>query len=127
MKVVAYNIKTFEKAGLADFNHRKHRITLISNPLGEETVAYAAGKDAVIVSDNDIVSAPIINKLADMGIRYISTRSVDMDHIDAVAAGKRNIKIANVALAQVAGQTIRNLDRWQRETNLTAGSRQKTA
>ena len=88
MKVIAYNIKPFEKAGLANFNDRKHDITLISNPLGEDTIAYAAGKNAVIVSINDDVSACIVYKLADMGIKYIITRSVEIDHIDAVAASK---------------------------------------
>ncbi|MGF7082177.1 lactate dehydrogenase [Mucilaginibacter sp. UYCu711] len=117
MKVIAYNIKTFEKAGLADANQRKHHITLISNPIGEETVAYAVGKDAIIVSGNDDVSAAIISKLADMGIRYITTRSVGIDHIDAVAAFKRKIKIANVSLTKIAEQTIRNLDSWQLEKN----------
>jgi D-lactate dehydrogenase len=96
MKVVAYNVKTFEKAALADSNQKKHDTTFISNPLGGETVAYAAGRDAVIVSPNDDVSAPIVNKLADKGIRYVTTHSVGMDHIVAYAAAKKNIEIANV-------------------------------
>jgi D-lactate dehydrogenase len=96
MKVVAYNVQTFEKEALADANHKKHDITLISNPLNEETVTYAVGKDAVIVSTNDDLSVSIVRKLADMGIRYITTRSVGIDQIDMEEANKWNIKVANV-------------------------------
>jgi D-lactate dehydrogenase len=56
MKAVAYSIKTFEKEYLAKANQKKHDITLISNPLGPDTVIYAEGKDAVIVFTNDDVS-----------------------------------------------------------------------
>jgi len=96
MKVVAYSIKSFEKEYLALANQKKHDITLISNPLSLKTAAYAAGKDAVIVFTNDDVSAPVINQLADMGIKYIATRSAGTDHIDKQAAADRGIKLANV-------------------------------
>lgn len=96
MKVVAYSIKPFEKEFLAKSNQKKHDITLISNPLNIETATYAEGKDAVIVFTNDDVSAAVIDKLAELGIKYIVTRSVGTDHIDKEAAAKNSIKIANV-------------------------------
>lgn len=96
MRVVAYSIKNFEKELLAKANQRKHDITLISNALSLETALYAEGKDAVIVFTNDDLSAPVINKLADMGIKFIATRSVGIDHIDLKAAKKRNIQVANI-------------------------------
>lgn len=96
MKVVAYSIKSFEKEFLAKSNQKKHDITLISNPLSVETAVYAEGKDAVVVFTNDDVSAPVINKLAEMGIKFIATRSVGTDHIDKEAAAEKNIMLANV-------------------------------
>ncbi|WDF57403.1 2-hydroxyacid dehydrogenase [Mucilaginibacter sp. KACC 22063] len=96
MKVVAYSIKSFEKEFLAKANQKKHDITLISNPLSRETAAFAEGKDAVVVFTNDDVSAPVVNMLADMGIKYIATRSVGTDHIDKETAAVRSIKLANV-------------------------------
>ncbi len=125
MRVVAYSIKYFEKEPLAIANHKKHDITLISNQLSTETVSYAEGKEAVIVFTDDEVSAPVINRLADLGVKYIATRSTSTLHIDQDAAASRNIKIANVpavsmmsvvakdmALA-LARETILNLDKWQ--------------
>lgn len=125
MRVVAYSIKSFEKEPLAIANRKKHEITLISNSLSEDTAAYAEGKEAVIVFNGDEVTAKVIDKLADLGVKYIATRSTSISHIDQQAAEKRQIKIASVpfsALDQLpaeslsmilAAETIQNLDKWQ--------------
>jgi D-lactate dehydrogenase len=96
MKAVAYSIKPYEKEFLAKANQKKHDITLISNPLDIDTATYAEGKDAVIVSPNDDVSAGVIKKLARYGIKYIVTRSTGTDHIDKDAAEKCHVKLANI-------------------------------
>jgi lactate dehydrogenase-like 2-hydroxyacid dehydrogenase len=125
MRVVAYSIKSFEKEPLAIANHKKHDITLISNSLSADTVSYAEGKEAVIVFTDDEVSAAVINRLADLGVKYIATRSTDTSHIDQDAAAERNIRIANVPANTLMGisdeelplalarETILNLDKWQ--------------
>ncbi len=125
MKVVAYSIKSFEKEFLAKANQKKHDITLISNSLSLETASYAEGKDAVIVFTTDDVSEPVINKLAELGIKYITTRSVETNQIDKTAAVGKGIKLAHIIISspsglltdeilqQIADQTIRNLDNWQ--------------
>ena len=135
MKVVAYSIKPFEKGSLVKANTKKHDITLISNALSVETAIYAEGKEAVIVFTDDDVSETVINILAGYGIKYITTRSVGIGHIDKMAAAKYGIELANVrmylsqapehsyrphrtllskgSLQQIADQTILNLDQWQ--------------
>ncbi|AOM79062.1 lactate dehydrogenase [Pedobacter steynii] len=126
MRVVAYSIKSFEKEPLAIANNKKHEITLISNSLSPETASYAEGKEAVIVfNEDDNVSAMVINKLADLGVKFIATRSTDTTHIDTEAAALRSLKIANVPLTSLSGlsekelpmalaiETIINLDNWQ--------------
>jgi len=97
MKVVAYSVKTFEKKFLARANQKKHDITLISNALSLTTCGFAEGKEAALVSANDDVSALVINKLADSGIKYIATRSAGTDHIDKKTAEIRGIKLASVS------------------------------
>ena len=140
MKVVAYNVKTFEKEFLAKANDKKHDITLISNALTLQTADYAKGKKAVLVSTSDDVGDRVITKLADLGIRYIATRSRGMEHIHHAAAKLKGIKLADAGsysvgtianpqitqpqasfteenLQQIAEQTIKNLDMWQAENN----------
>ncbi|WP_432712219.1 lactate dehydrogenase [Pedobacter sp.] len=130
MRVVAYSIKSFEKEPLAIANHKKHEITLISNSLSEDTAAYAEGKEAVIVFNDDLVNESVIDKLADLGVKYIATRSTSISNIDQQAAAKRHIKIASVptsALAEhgqaslsmiLATVTIQNLDKWSTKSCL---------
>jgi len=125
MRVVAYSIKSAEKEPLAIANHKKHEITLISNSLSEETAFYAKGKEAVVVFTDDHVSDTVIRKLAALGVKYIATRSTATAHIDQEAAGRSDIKIANVPHASLiclnledlpmalAVETIKNLDKWQ--------------
>lgn len=125
MRVVAYSVKSTEKEPLAIANRKKHEITLIANSLGPETVFYADGKDAVVVFTDDVVSADVINELADVGIKYIATCSTNSAHIDQKAAAERNIRVANVPHSALIGlsqeeipfamatETINNLDKWQ--------------
>ncbi len=116
MKVVAYSVKPFEKEYLAKANQKKHDITLISNPLSVETAVYAAGKNAVIISEQDDVSAAVIEKLAALNIRFILTRSKASSHFDKEAAARYQIKLASISAdlpQEVADQTIQNLDLYQ--------------
>jgi D-lactate dehydrogenase len=96
MKAAAYSIKACEKELLIKANHKKHDITLISNRLTMDTAAYAQGKEAVLVFSCDDVSASIIAKLKEMGVKYIATRSTGTDHIDLQAAEAAGIKTANI-------------------------------
>ncbi|QHS55292.1 lactate dehydrogenase [Mucilaginibacter sp. 14171R-50] len=116
MKVIAYSITAPEKEHLAKANQKKHDITLIANPLGIDTVAFAAGKDAVIIWNHDDVSATIIEHLAALNVRFIITRSVETEHIDKTVAAKYGVKVANVStgsLQETADQLIQILDLYQ--------------
>jgi lactate dehydrogenase-like 2-hydroxyacid dehydrogenase len=117
MKVVAYSVKPFEKEFLAKANQKKHDITLIFNSLSLETAVYAAGKQAIIVFTSDDVSAPVIDKLAELGVKYITTRSTGFNHIDQGAAYRHHIKLANVPeylqMQDIANQIIKNIDLWE--------------
>lgn len=109
MKAIAYNIKPAEKDRLAIANQKKHVITLISNALEINTVNYVAGKDAVIVSGADQVSADILEKLAAIRVKYLISRSVNLENIDLVAANNVGITVANAA-PETASQLITHLD-----------------
>lgn len=116
MKAIAYNIKPAEKERLAIANQKKHAITLISNALEINTVNYVAGKDAVIVSGADQVSADILEKLAAMRVKYLISRSVNLENIDLVAANNVGITVAN-AVPETASQLITHLDLFQLATS----------
>jgi len=114
MKVVAYSVKPFEREPLAKANQKKHDITLIFNSLSLETALFATGKQAVMVSSSDDVSAGVIDKLAQLGVKYITMRTTGSVNIDKLAAARNGIKLANVPeQMDIANQTIKNLDLWE--------------
>lgn len=96
MKAIFYSTKMVERDLLLKANNQVHDITLISNTLDTNTCCLAKDKDAVVVFTNDDVTAPVINRLAALGIKYIVTRSVGTDHIDMEAAKKNGIEVANI-------------------------------
>lgn len=96
MKAIFYSTKEIEKKLLLKANKEKHEITFISKSLDSDTTNYAIGNDAVIVFTNDNLAAPVVNKLAALGIKYITTRSVGTDHIDKEAAERHGIKVSNI-------------------------------
>ncbi len=116
MKVVAYSVKPYERESLAKANQKKHDITLIFNSLSLETATFAAGKQAVMVFSTDDVSAEVINKLAGLGVKYITIRSAGSDHINKEAARLHGIKLANAPDEKdIAAQSIRNLNLWEKD------------
>ncbi|MDR6782779.1 D-lactate dehydrogenase [Pedobacter africanus] len=96
MKAIFYSTKEIEKPLLVKANKKKHEITFVADALNADTACKAAGNDAVVVFTNDEVMAPVIHKLAALGIKYIVTRSVGTDHIDKAAAEQHGIKVSNI-------------------------------
>ncbi|WP_140936807.1 Rossmann-fold NAD(P)-binding domain-containing protein [Sphingobacterium lumbrici] len=117
MKVVAYNIKEYEKELLAKANAKVHDLTLISNRLSFNTLHYAIGKDAIIISDQDTLDSQLLNELNRIGIKHIVTRSISTAHIDIVHAGFLELHVANTpfedqSLKGIAEQVVLNLNQW---------------
>lgn len=119
MKVIVYNIKPKEKEWLVLANYKKHDITIIANDLNEQTLAYAKGKEAILVFNDDKIDADLIAGLKFLGVKYMATSSFTTHHIDLKAAANAGLKIANVPF-QTGNETsfegmqqlIKNLDLW---------------
>lgn len=60
------------------------------------TVAYASGKEAVIVFPSDDLSAVVISKLARLGVQHIISRSAGTAYIDVDAAAEHKMTIYKV-------------------------------
>lgn len=117
MKAIAYNIKPQEKEWLILANHKKHDITIITNSLTLDTLAFANGKEALVVFNEDTLNADLIKGLRAIGIKYIATTSFGIDHIDLKAVAEAGLKLANVPFENggemdTMYQVIKNLDNW---------------
>jgi phosphoglycerate dehydrogenase-like enzyme len=117
MKAIAYNINPKEKEWLILANYKKHEITVIANSLTLDTLHFSTGKEALIIFNQDPISADIIAGLKAMGVKYIATSSFDYSHIDLFAAKSAGLKIANIPFKDGGDlenmhQVIKNLDNW---------------
>lgn len=93
MKVIAYNIRQSEKERIIKANAKKHDITIIANILDENTLSYTSGKEAMIVSEMDLLDSQRLHILYEYGIRTIVTRANHTHHIDMEKATQLGINI----------------------------------
>jgi len=96
MKVIAFNVETYEEPLLRGANQDRHELTLLPDPLGAETAHRAAGYGAIVVSGQDDASEPVLKKLGELGVRFMVTRSAGTDHIDTEAAERLGITVKNI-------------------------------
>lgn len=118
LKAIAYHIKPHEKESLILANEKKHDLTLISNELNYQTIVFSAGKETVIVSENDRLDRGMLEELWLHGVKRIITRSSCTDHIDLQVATRMGFKIAHVPQSilsrkGISQAIIDNLDAWE--------------
>ena len=116
MKAIAYNVLECEKRHLAEANSKVHDLTLISNELNQSTIHYSVGKEAVVISDRDVLDEKMLFELYKIGVRYITSRSHTVLHIDLLKAEALKLHIARVSdsnsTAEIAEHTMANLTQW---------------
>lgn len=65
-------------------------------PVSSDTVGLAAGSRCISVGHKSSIDAAQLAALHEVGVRYISTRSIGLDHIDPDAAAELGIRVENV-------------------------------
>lgn len=96
MKITFFDSHTFEREFLIKAAQNQHELTFLKLQLSLETVELAKGADIVSLFVNDDGSAPILEKLASFGIKYIALRSAGFNHVDLDKAHELGIRVANV-------------------------------
>ena len=96
MKVTVYSSHNFDKQFLLDANQSKHELVFVEPKLTMDTVDLAKGSTAVCLFVSDDASAPILEKLARLGVKYVALRSAGYNHIDLKAAAENNLLVARV-------------------------------
>lgn len=109
MKIAAYTYRDFDEARYFQEFGKAYGVEIL--PVREdptpENAALAAGCEGVSVLTTDI-SAEIIRKWSEAGVRHISTRTIGYDHIDLEAAKSCGMAVSNVTYStgSVADYTV---------------------
>lgn len=108
MKIAVFSFRRDEEGYFEKFQKKYSvEIKYCREALTEKTIHIAEGADAVSIITTP-VSEELIKGLHDLGIRFISTRTIGYEHIDLEAAKKYQIGVGNVTYSpySVADYTI---------------------
>ncbi len=97
MKTVVYSARKFETGFLNEANGGRHELRLVALPLCADTLHLAEGAGAVSLFVSDDGSAPIIEGLAALGVRFIALRSAGFNHVSIPTAAEHGIRVSRVA------------------------------
>ena len=106
-KVFFYTLRPFDEQGIAqelakqkdiEYGYTEEYPTM-------ENAQLAAGYDAVSVTPCDM-SAPVLQRFHDLGVKAICCRSIGYDHVDLEKARELGMKVSNVDYPPTAWQTL---------------------
>ena len=95
MKLLVYSAKEFEIPFLNRANKNKIEISYTTNALDSVTAIQAVGYKSVAIFSGDDASSIVLEKLWDLGVRYITIRSAGYNNINLKVAKNLGFKVAN--------------------------------
>ncbi|MFK3780207.1 2-hydroxyacid dehydrogenase [Agrobacterium sp. NPDC089420] len=96
MRIVVYSAKPYDRQFLDGAARPGMRMHYCEARLSLETVALAKGADVVCAFVNDDLSRPVLEKLAETGIRLVALRCAGFNQVDLASAEKLGLTIARV-------------------------------
>ncbi len=96
MKIAFFDTKPYDRASFEKYTAEYDiKIKFFETKLNEDTAELAQGYDAVCVFVNDTVNAPVIDKLAEMGVCTLALRCAGFNNVDMKHACKK-IRVVHV-------------------------------
>jgi lactate dehydrogenase-like 2-hydroxyacid dehydrogenase len=100
MKTAVYSARRYDQTLLMRANAQSgggHELVFLQDRLDGDSAQLCSGCEAVAAFVNDDLGAPVLERLAAQGIRFVTTRSTGFNHIDIQAARRLGITVARVA------------------------------
>ncbi|NNK75742.1 MAG: 2-hydroxyacid dehydrogenase [Maribacter sp.] len=95
MKLLVYSAKDFEIPFLEKANSARYNVKYIPEALDTNTAIKAVGFEAVSIFSGDDASLVVLEKLRDLGVKYITLRSAGYNNVQIKAAKRFGLKVAN--------------------------------
>lgn len=95
IKVAMFDTKPYDEASFEKIRPENIEITYYPVKLNKDSVALAAGKDAVCTFVNDTVDKYVIDKLCETGVKLVALRCAGFDSVDVESCYNR-IKVVRV-------------------------------
>lgn len=123
MTITVFSSYPFERPYLTAAAASRYTLHFRDAALTLETAAQAAGSTAVALFVNDDASAPVLEKLWALGVRYLLVRAAGHDNVDLSAAHGLGLRVATVphyspfAIAEHAMALMLSLNRHLRQAD----------
>ena len=95
MKIAAFEVKDYELPDFAKAKDYGLEAKLYKEDLTKDNVELVKGCEGVTTLGFSDLRAPMIRKLAELGVKYLATRTVGFNHIDLAAAKECGIRVSN--------------------------------
>ncbi|WP_158976512.1 2-hydroxyacid dehydrogenase [Cellulophaga sp. L1A9] len=96
MKIAIFNVHNWERDYLQRANNDKHTLKMFDTYLTSDTVDLAKDCDAICIFTEDNAAAPILDRLHELGVKYVALRSAGFNNVDVPHAKKLGIRMARV-------------------------------
>ncbi|MGB5272736.1 MAG: 2-hydroxyacid dehydrogenase, partial [Flavobacteriaceae bacterium] len=96
MKLLVFSAKEFEIPFIEKANKNQHTVTFTKDALDSRTARKAMGYKAISIFSGDDASLVVLEKLWELGVRYITLRSAGYNNVHIKAANRIGFKVANV-------------------------------
>ncbi|GGN30981.1 D-lactate dehydrogenase [Actinoplanes campanulatus] len=97
MRVAVFSAKPYDRRFLTEADQEAgHELVFLEPRLSPDTASLAGGCDAVCAFVNDDLSAPVLERLAAIGVRLVALRSAGYNHVDLTAARKLGLAVTRV-------------------------------
>lgn len=97
MKIAVFSSKSYDRQYLTDQNDAfGHQLEFFEPRLDQSTMQLAAGYPCVCVFVNDTLNAPVLDFLANSGLRVIALRCAGFNQVDLAAAERLKIDVVRV-------------------------------
>jgi D-specific alpha-keto acid dehydrogenase len=98
--ITIYGCEQDEAALFDELSPRVGMVPTIARvPVSESTVVAVPANRCISVGHTSPITGPVLRALQEVGVEYVSTRSIGFDHIDLDAAGALGITVENVVYA----------------------------
>jgi D-lactate dehydrogenase len=122
-KVAVFDSKSYMETALRTANTYGYSLRFFADRLTPDTVALAAGCQAVCVFVNDDVNESVIEALAAMDVRMVALRCAGFNNVDLAACKRYGVSVARVpayspyAVAEHAAALMMTLNRKTHRAN----------